>query len=426
MGHQRIRITRRRFLKESAQAASVLALSTWGLERSSMAAASMPAVRSRPAWPDVVIQLHSAGYAYIVDTRTDTVLATLETGKGAVLGTTTPDGKKVYVGCRAEGQREVVVIDLPGRQVVKRVETGNRPMHPLVSPDGKWVGINHWGLDGGKLRCSFMSTADDSIVKVIDLEVSGTPKGVTSMHNSWSLDSRLFFSLDRVDNRLVVINTRDWSVKTLPLPSPPHYPVLSPDGKELWLVHEGSDSVKPGIVVYDITKPDLPVIAQMDMPLIGEDAVEAHHGNFTQDGTLFLILNRGPARDPRGREVAFFDAKSKRLVHRLTTASTGVGHAYNTPDGKFAVVTNYGNNVITIMDLKELKTVKDIRIGERRMGHVAFTRNGKWCYVSNEDGNLYKVDMKRLTLVKRIETSNQPGAGQVLNVWYNVFEELPR
>uniref|UniRef100_A0A7C2FVF5 YncE family protein n=1 Tax=Thermus islandicus TaxID=540988 RepID=A0A7C2FVF5_9DEIN len=384
-------------------------------------------VSSGVTWPDVVVHLHGGGTAYLVDTKTDAVVATLDTCKGGTLGSTTPDAKKVYVSCAGEGQREVVVIDLNGKRVAKRIETGNRPKHGIVSPNGKWVGINHWGLDGGKLRHTFLSTADDSIVKIIDLEVAGQPKGVTSMHPSWSPDSKLLFSVDRVDNRLVVISTEDWSVKTFPVPSPPHYPVPSPDGKELWLVHEGNDSVKPGIIVYDLTKPDMPVIAQMDMPLIGEEVAEAHHGNFTQDGKLFMALNRGPGNDSRGREVAFFDAKTKQLVHRLTTASSGVGHAYNTPDGKLAVVTNYGNNVITFIDIAQLKTVKDLKIGTGRMGHIAFTKDGKWGYVSNEkDGNLYKIDMTKLEVVKSIETGNKPGGGQVLNVWTNVFEELPR
>ncbi len=378
-------------------------------------------------WPDVVVQLHGAGHAYIVDTKTDAVVADLETCKGGSLGSTTPDAKKVYVSCAGEGQKELIAIDLPGKKVLKRIETGNRPKHGLVSPDGKWVGLNHWGLDGGKLRHTFINTADDSIAKVIDLPVSGQAKGVTSMHNAWSPDSRYFFAVDRVDNRLVVIDTTDWSVKTHPVPSAPHYVVPSPDGKEIWLVHEGSDAAAPGIIVYDLTRADMPVIAHMDMPLIGEEAVEAHHGNFTQDGKYFMALNRGPGSNLKGREVAFFRADNKQLVYRLTTASNGIGHAYNTPDGRYAVVTNYGNNVITIIDLAQKKTVKDLKIGAGRMGHVAFTPDGHWGYVSNDkDGNLHKIDMWKLAVVKEIKTGNKPGGGQVLNVWTNVFEELPR
>ncbi|PIX96218.1 MAG: hypothetical protein COZ24_11695 [Hydrogenophilales bacterium CG_4_10_14_3_um_filter_63_21] len=380
-----------------------------------------------PVWPDVVVQLHGSGHAYIVDTKTDAVVADLETCKGGGLGTTTPDAKKVYVSCAGEGQKELVVIDLAGRKVIKRIETGNRPKHGVVSPDGRWVGLNHWGLDGGKLRHTFVSTADDRITKAIDLSVSGTAKGVASMHNAWSLDSRYFFAVDRVDNRLVVIDTKDWSMKTHAVPSAPHYAVPSPDGKELWLVHEGNDTAMPGIIVYDLTHTDMPVIARMDMPLIGEEAVEAHHGNFTQDGKYFMALNRGPGGNLKGREVAFFRADNKQLVYRLTTASNGIGHSYNTPDGRYAVITNYGNNVISIIDVAQKKTVKDLKIGAGRMGHVAFTPDGHYGYVSNDkDGNLHKLDMWKLAVIKEIKTGGKPGGGQVFNVWTNVFEELPR
>lgn len=406
------------------------------------------ALASKPVWPDVVVQLHGAGKAYVIDTKTDAVAATLETCKGGTLGSTTPDAKKLYVSCAGEGQKEVVVIDLGAKSVARRIETGNRPKHGLVSPNGKWLGVDHWGLSDGKLRISFIDTATDGIAKTLDIDVKGSPKGVTSMHNAWSPDSRLFFSLDRVDNRLVVVDTSNWGVRTLDIPSAPHYPVPSPDGKELWLVHEGSikpgflgpngtrlvlgyipeGNVMPGVIVYDLTKAEMPVIARIDMPLIGEEVVEAHHGNFTQDGKLFMILNRGPGSDSRGREVAFIDAKSKKVVHRVSTASNGVGHTYNSPDGKYAVVTNYGNNVISIIDTKKMATVQDLNIGKGRMGHVAFSRDGKWGYVSNAgDGNVYKLDMDRLAVIKTIETgAGTAGGGQVLNVWTNVFEELPR
>lgn len=385
------------------------------------------ALAASPVWPDVMIHLHGAGQAYLVDPRTDTVTATLDTCKGGTLGATTPDAKKAYISCAAEGQTEMVVIDLAKQAVAKRVVTGNRPKHAIVSPDGKWVGINHWGLDGGKLRVSFIDTANDTVAKAIDLNVAGQAKGVTSMHNAWSNDGRLFFTLDRVDNRLVVIDTNGWGIRAIAIPSAPHYAVPSPDGKELWLVHEGSDAAAPGIIVYDITKSDMPVIARMDMPLIGEEAVEAHHGNFTQDGKYFMALNRGPGGNLKGREVAFFRADNKQLANRLTTASNGIGHTYNSPDGRYAVVTNYGNNVISVIDLAQKKVVKDLKIGAGRMGHVAFTPDSRWAYVSNDkDGNLHKLDMWKMAVVKMIETGNKPGGGQIFNIWTNVFEELPR
>jgi len=381
-------------------------------------------------WPDLLIHLHKSGKAYLVDPATDTRVATLDTGPGGTLGSTTPDGKKLYVGAAAKGADTVTAIDLEKRQVVASIKTGSRPKHPLASPDGKWVAVNHWGLDGGKLRYSFIDAATDQVARTVDVEV-GDPDATkaASMHNAWSADSRYLFGVDRIDNQLVVIDTQDWSVRESGVPSAPHYPVPSPDGKELWLVVEGVDRAnRPAVLVYDLTKQGMPQVARIDMPLIGEEVIEGHHGNFTQDGRLFMMLNRGGGKTKIGRELVFIDAAIKRIVRRLTTASNGVGHAYNSPDGRHVIVTNYGNNVVTVVDLfGGINPVEDLEIGAGRMGHAAFTLDGRYAYISNaQDGNLFKLDMGTLQVVQEIATGNGPGGGQVLNVWTNVFEELPR
>jgi YVTN family beta-propeller protein len=385
--------------------------------------------RAQATWPTLMVHLHASQGAFLVNPATDAVVARLKTEKGAGLGSTTPDGRKVYIGAEAEGGTTVTVIDLQKRDVVARIATGNRPKHPSVSPDGKWVMVNHWGLDNGKLRVAFIDAASDKLSKSIDLDVAGKPAGVTSMHNAWSYDSKRVFTLDRVDGHLVVIDVADWSVKKIKAPSQPHYAVPSPDGKELWLVVEGRDAVeeRPAALVYDLTKPEMPMIARVDMPLQNQGVLEGHHGNFTQDGRHFFILNRGPGSKAEGNEVAVFDARTKTYVGRTDTGSSGIGHTYNTPDGKYAVVTNYGNNKISIIDARSFKLVKDIAVGKGRMGHVAFTPDSRWAYVSNAgDGNLHKIDMATLEAVKEIKTGDTAGGAQVFNVWTNVFEELPR
>lgn len=390
--------------------------------------AGMPGSATPPSkvqWPGLLVQLHGSGRAYLVDPATDKVVADLETCKGGTLGSTTPDGRKLYVSCAGEGEREVVVISLESRSVTKRITTGNRPKHGLVSPDGRWVAVNHWGLDGGGLHMSFIDTATDKVSKEIPIVVHDPVAGwVASMHNAWSLDSRYVFTVDRIDNDFVLVDTHNWTVRERRVSSAPHYSVPSPDGKEMWLVLE---SGQPGILVYDLTESGMPVKERLDLPLKGQKAVEAHHGNFTQDGKYFLALNRGPGKDLTGTELAVFDAKTRQLVTRLDTKSTGIGHAYNTPDGKLAVVTNYGNNVISIVDTGTWKMARELEIGAGRMGHAAFTKDGRFGYISNDqDGALYKLDMQKIEVVGKIVTAGKPGSGQVLNVWTNVFEELPR
>ncbi len=408
---------------------SILAGSAAMLIASSASAEIASSASAETVWPQLIIHLHKAGHAYLIDPDTDKVTADIKTGKGGTLGSATPDGKRIYVGAAAVGEDTVTVLDLASKKAIATIKTGSRPKHPQASPDGKMVVVNHWGLDNGKLRVSFIDTATNEVAKNVELKVGNdNPKGPTSMHNSWSLDSRYVYTVDRVDNQLAIIDTHDWSVMNHDVESKPHYPVPSPDGKELWLVLEGKDrDNRPGIRVYDLTKPGFPKKNSMDMPLIGEDAIEGHHGNFTQDGKHFMMLNRGGGNNKAGREVAFFDVKTKQLVRRLTTASRGIGHAYNSPDGRYAIITNYGNNTVSIVNTHTLNPVKDFTIGKGRMGHAAFTKDGRYAYISNTgDGNLHKLDMWNMKLIAEIKTGNQTGGGQVLNVWNNIFEELPR
>jgi YVTN family beta-propeller protein len=396
------------------------------------------AQQSKPTWPDVVVHLHGSGHAYIVDTKSDKVVADLATGKGGTLGATTPDGKKVYVSNAAPGETEVVVIDLGKREVTARIKTGNRPKHGIVSPDGKLVGVNHWGLDGDKLRVSFIDTATDKVTRQIDVPVTGPKvepgksladmiKGVTSMHNAWSNDGRFFLTVNRVDNEFIAIDVKERVYQRIAVPSAPHYLAPSPDGKEVWLVVEGKSADNPPMVlIYDIAS-GFREKGRIAMPVVDKGTIEGHHGNFTQDGKHFMLLNRGAGKPFWSREMVVIDVATRKVVKAIETRSAGIGHTYNTPDGKLAFVTNYGNNVVSIVDTTKWEVVKDLILGWGRMGHVAFTQDGKSAYVSNDfDGVLYKVDMATLEMVSTINTNGKPGGGQVLNVWTNVFEELPR
>ncbi len=389
-----------------------------------------PKVEPSGGWAGVLFQLHGSGKVYAVSEDKGDVLATFDTGKGATLGAMAPDAKKLYVSHAGEGERKVTVIDVVNLKKIGEIETGSRPKHALVSPNGKLLGVDHWGLEAdGRQKIVFVDTSKDTIVKEIFIEVANKEfKGVTSMHNAWSPDSRFFYTITRPDKKMVVVDTKDFSVKELVFETIPHYIVPSSDGKEIWVVTEGTadGKVPPGISVFKSSAKGLELINEIKMPLDGEDAIEGHHGNFTVDGKYFYLCNRGPGNNLKGRAVAVYDAKTKKLVRHITTASTGIGHTYMTPDGKFAVVTNYGNNVISIIDTKAMVVVKNLTIGTGRMGHVAFTKDSKKAFVSNDkDGALFEIDMKTLEVTKKINTNGNPGGGMVLNSYYNVFENVP-
>jgi len=88
------------------------------------------ATQVKTVWPSTIVHLHASGNAFLVDPATDGVVARLKTEKGASLGATTPDGRKVYLGSEAEGGTTVSVIDLARRDVVAKIRTATDPSIP--------------------------------------------------------------------------------------------------------------------------------------------------------------------------------------------------------------------------------------------------------------------------------------------------------
>lgn len=365
-----------------------------------------------------------SGVATVLDARNHHVLAELPTGAGGTLGGTTPDGAKLYVGAAAVGQTDVTVIDTHTLAVTGHIATGSRPKHPIVSPDGRWVAVNHFG----QARMTIIDTATDTVHKQLDFSVANpTAPGVFMMHSAWSWDSRYIFGQNRKDDVVLVWDAfNDFAlVATIPVDSPNHYHAVRPDNSEVWLVNEGNMAANiPGsidVVDMDTLQCTAHIIVHSDNPVDPTENVEAHHGNFTLDGSAFLLLNRGPGSlGFGGYTVNVYDSNTYSLVKSLKLAGNGEGHAYLDPEGKYIVTTVYGDNTVSFIDAKTFDVVKEMAIGTgAHVGHVAFSR-GEAFFTNSTDGAVYVVKMKNLQVVDTIPVA--PGPGQILNTYTSIFE----
>jgi len=364
------------------------------------------------------------GVATVIDARSHHVLAEIPTGAGGTLGGMTPDGNKLYVGAAATGQTDVTVIDTHALAVTGHITTGMRPKHPVVSPDGRWCAVNHFG----QARMTIIDTATDTIVKQIDFPVANpSAPGVFMMHSAWSWDSRYLFCQNRKDDLVYALDAfNDFAiVATIPVDSHNHYQVVRPDNSEVWLVNEGSMAAGvPGsidVVDMDTLQCTAHIIVHNDNPVDPSENVEAHHGNFTLDGSAFLLLNRGPGSlGFGGYTVNVYDANTYSLVKSLKLSGNGEGHAYLDPEGRYIVTTVYGDNTVSFLDAKTLDVVKEMGIGTgAHVGHVAF-RHGEAFFTNSTDGAVYVVKMKSLKVVDTIPVA--PGPGQILNTYTSIFE----
>lgn len=395
-----------------------------------------------------VIAMRGDGRVVFIDDKKDEIVGKAVTdGIAGALGAVTPDGKLLYVAnnfggdARNPGQYTVSIIDLKNRTLIKNLPTGPRPKVPLVSPDGKYVGVNHSNIEHGKMIIAFIDTATHA-VKQVRIDVKNLAyKGDVSMHPLWTRDGKYFIIGNYADNIVHLIDPVEGKeVTQIQLDGNPHYFDITFDNKELWVVVEGEENAEGKIVgcpkIYVITigdiKPGITPETGFCMLINPDEASEAHHGAFTMDGKYFYLLNRGPGPAFTGTSVNVFDAKTKAQVAHLIAGGTGQGHPYMSPDGKYVVITQYGLNVITFIDAKKHEIVKGIKVGDgKHVGFAAFTKDGKKMYVTNrEDDAVYVVDMGDLAVKKKIETAEPDRKfktqWQVLNGYYNLFERTEK
>ena len=87
----------------------------------------------------------------VIHTATNTVVKTIPVGTGPMAVAVTPDGTKVYV--TNDGSNNVSVIHRPGNTVVATIPVGTHPAGVAVTPDGTQV---------------YVTNAADNTVSVID------------------------------------------------------------------------------------------------------------------------------------------------------------------------------------------------------------------------------------------------------------------
>jgi YVTN family beta-propeller protein len=123
-------------------------------------------------------------------------------------------------------------------------------------------------------------------------------------------------------------------------------------------------------------------------------------------GGRLLVVNKGEAT------VSVVDVREAREVTRIPT-----GHAPHevavSPDGRTAVVTNYGSgqepgNTLTVIDLVTLEATATIDLGEQRRPHgIAWLPDGRRVAVTTEgNGTLTVVDVA----ARRVEAAIPTGA----------------
>ena len=183
---------------------------------------------------------------------------------------------KLYV--TNEGSNNVSVIDTTTNTVIATIPVGLAPRPLAVSPDGKWVYVVNFGTNPTTI--SVIDTATDMVVSTI---TAGTgPTRVT-----FSLDSTVAYAVNEGSNNFTIINTSDGTVlNTFSTGIAPRACCGTSDGTRGVIFDQGSTFVE----VFDTTIPSSPtLLKQIDIGMSPQD------GRLTPNGAYLYVFPSGPA-----------------------------------------------------------------------------------------------------------------------------------
>jgi YVTN family beta-propeller protein len=311
-----------------------------------------------------------------------------------------PDGKRLYVVCPASNL--VLVVDTHTQRVVGRVGVGTKPQGIAISPDGKTLYIsNEWSnsvseIDAGSLRV------------VRTLEAGWGPVGVTT-----DQAGKFLYTANTVGENISIIDlSTGKEIKRLAAGHFPEYVDLSRDGKWIYVSNLLAQLAPPEeLPVSELTVVDtarqivtsrIPVPGAVQLRHIAQVPVKAggyllvpfqqphnlvplvqiQQGWYLTNGMAIVELPQF-GQVPRVKEVLLDD-----IDHYY---ADGFGAAA-TPDGRLALVTASGANVVSIINIAKLsqllmKTPDD-----------------------GSDDLARRLDSAQQFVVKRLETGRNPTA----------------
>jgi len=308
---------------------------------------------STPALTKVrIIQTNSAGdNVSIIDPATNKVVGEvtgIEVNHGAAGA---PDGSRLYISNEAESTLDVV--DGKTLKVTNKIKLSGHPNNIASSRDGRRV---YGSIAQAPGAVDVIDTV--ALQRVKSIAVRG------AVHNTYvTPDGKYAVAGSIAGKNITVIDTQTddiaW-VLGLDLGVRPMAFESNPDGSTKRIFAQLSDF--NGFVVVDfathkeVTRIELPKLAAGKTPFEGGGNV-SHGLAVTSDGKMLVVNSR------LNSAIYTYSLPDLKLL-----GSAGVGNAPDwvtlTPDGKTAYVANAQSNSVSVIDLKAMKEVTRIPVGQ--------------------------------------------------------------
>jgi YVTN family beta-propeller protein len=299
-----------------------------------------------------IVQTNSAGDSvHIIDPSTNRVIgriAGIEVNHGAAAA---PDGSRLYISNEADSTLDI--IDGRSLRVTNKVSLSGHPNNIAASADGRRVYV---AISQAPGAVDVVDTLSLRRVKSIPM------KG--AVHNTYvTPDGKYVVAGSIAGKNLTVIDavteqtiwTIDFDLGVRPMAFE-----RNPDGSTKRIFVQLTDLNGFAIVDFsthrEVGRIDLPKIAAGKTPIL-EGGNASHGMAVTSDGKLLVVNSR--------LNSALY---SYSLPGLTLVGAADVGRAPDwvtlTPDGTSAYVANAGSNSVSVVDLRSMKEVTRIPVGE--------------------------------------------------------------
>jgi YVTN family beta-propeller protein len=305
--------------------------------------------------------------AYVANAVSNTV-SVIDTSANAVIGTIsgfanpssfchgvaiTPDGRYVYVTNHTY-TNALTIIETTTNSVLATLEVGNYPRHVAISPDGAYAYV------GASDRLSVIDTEARAVVGTL---LRGTHPDCLAI----APDSKYVYICASFPARVIVLDTASRSVVTTinfpsELPGGPDAITITHDGQHVYVVLGGL-SVGNKLFVIDTATNELAFLLDLGAWYRGGDIVT------TPDDHSAYLVRTGESDDHGDVEVVDLQTNTK-----VTSISTGINPygAAMTPDGRYVYVTSWGYvgqaGTVSIIDTNTNLVIATIPVGQRPFG----------------------------------------------------------
>jgi len=325
------------------------------------------------------------------------VLFAAETGMKMPMPASPNDGKTVIsdptsvVMIVNRDSNDIAFMDIKSKKLVGKTFLGNNvnPHMVMMSPDGRYV------VTGGTRanKAYIIDARTLELVKII-------PVDIAPEHLAFSPDSHWYYQGNPEGDSISVIDmTSLTKVKTIPGFAEPLNVTFTPDGTKAYVGNYGAHWVG----VIDVTRHELLKKIQI-APVQNRAGLDPEHYLTKIQGINIAAPSIDGrylyAADTDLGVVGVIDTREDKVV-KVIRVGKEPWRIYMGHDGKYAITPNNGDETISIIDLRTNAVAATLEAGPDMTGvnYVA----GKAFVISSTSGFVYVYDMEKLKPAGRIK-----------------------